>query len=108
MDGSIDSEHLAADVIDETKIADDGIDSEHYNDGSIDLAHMSAESIDSDQYVDASIDGEHLAADIAITTTGAVDFGGASQLEIPQSASTLENVVNAVGEMGVETDTEQF
>ena len=31
---------LTADVIDETKIADDGIDSEHYNDGSIDEAHI--------------------------------------------------------------------
>ena len=31
---------LPADVIDETKIADDGIDSEHYNDGSIDTAHI--------------------------------------------------------------------
>ena len=31
---------LPADVIEETKIADDGIDSEHYNDGSIDEAHI--------------------------------------------------------------------
>ena len=31
---------LPADVIEETKIADDGIDSEHYNDGSIDTAHI--------------------------------------------------------------------
>ena len=31
---------LPADVIEESKIADDGIDSEHYNDGSIDTAHI--------------------------------------------------------------------
>ena len=31
---------LPADVIEESKIADDGIDSEHYNDGSIDEAHI--------------------------------------------------------------------
>ena len=31
---------LPAEVIEETKIADDGIDSEHYNDGSIDTAHI--------------------------------------------------------------------
>ena len=31
---------VAADAIDETKIADDGIDSEHYNDGSIDEVHI--------------------------------------------------------------------
>ena len=42
--GSIDAEHLAADVIDETKIADNGIDSEHYNDGSVDLVHLAADT----------------------------------------------------------------
>ena len=36
---------LTADVIDETKIADDGIDSEHYNDGSIDEAHIADNQI---------------------------------------------------------------
>ena len=36
---------LTADVIDETKIADDGIDSEHYNDGSIDDAHIADNQI---------------------------------------------------------------
>ena len=40
IDGSIDREHLAADIIDGTKIADDAIDSEHYTDGSIDTAHI--------------------------------------------------------------------
>jgi trimeric autotransporter adhesin len=62
IDGSIDREHLAADIIDGTKIADDAIDSEHYTDGSIDLAHMSANSVDSDQYVDGSIDLAHMSA----------------------------------------------
>lgn len=40
--GSIDAEHLAADIIDESKIADDGIDSEHYNDSSIDAVHVAS------------------------------------------------------------------
>jgi hypothetical protein len=62
IDGSIDREHLSADIIDGTKIADDAIDSEHYTDGSIDLAHMSVNSIDSDQYVDGSIDLAHMSA----------------------------------------------
>src|SRR5210317_1011208 len=74
VDGSIDRVHLAADIVDGTKIADDSINSEHYVDGSIDTAHiadsqitvgkMAANSIDSDQYVDGSIDRVHLAADI--------------------------------------------
>jgi hypothetical protein len=40
VDGSIDRVHLASDVVDGTKIADDSIDSEHYVDGSIDAAHI--------------------------------------------------------------------
>ena len=36
---------LPADVIEESKIADDGIDSEHYNDGSIDEAHIADNQI---------------------------------------------------------------
>lgn len=72
--GSIDAEHLAADVIDESKIADNGIDSEHYNDGSIDAVHLAADvidetkladnSIDSEHYNDGSIDYEHLSAGV--------------------------------------------
>ena len=45
IDGSIDREHLAADIIDGTKIADDAIDSEHYADGSIDTAHIADNQI---------------------------------------------------------------
>jgi len=52
---------LTADLIDETKLADNSIDSEHYNDGSIDNAHLAANSVDSDNYVDGSIDNAHLA-----------------------------------------------
>lgn len=48
IDGSIDAVHLAADVIDETKIADEGIDSEHYNDGSIDAVHIA--NLEPDDY----------------------------------------------------------
>lgn len=57
--GSIDAEHLAADVIDETKIADNGIDSEHYNDGSIDAVHLAADVIDETKIADNGIDSEH-------------------------------------------------
>ena len=40
IDGSIDRAHLAADIVDGSKIADDSIDSEHYVDGSIDNVHL--------------------------------------------------------------------
>ena len=48
VDGSIDRVHLAADIIDGTKIDDDVINSEHYVAASIDLEHMSSESVDED------------------------------------------------------------
>jgi len=84
IDGSIDRAHLAADIIDATKIADDAIDSEHYTDGSIDVAHMSANSVDSDQYVDGSIDTAHIAdnqitlAKMAGIARGKIIYGDAS------------------------------
>ena len=69
----IKADALTADLIDETKLADDSIDSEHYNDGSIDHAHLAGDavdgdniaddSIDSEHYVDGSIDNAHLADD---------------------------------------------
>lgn len=61
--GSIDAEHLAADIIDETKMADNSIDSEHYNDGSIDAAHLAADVIDETKIADDGVDSEHYNAD---------------------------------------------
>ena len=93
VDGSIDREHLAADIVDGTKIADDVINSEHIAADSIDAEHlnvnsvntdaiiddavrtahiqnaqvtvakMAANSVDSDQYVDGSIDTAHIGND---------------------------------------------
>ena len=45
VDGSIDSVHLAADVVTGAKIADDAIDSEHYTDGSIDTDHLADDAV---------------------------------------------------------------
>ncbi len=69
----IKADALTADLIDETKLADNSIDSEHYNDGSIDHAHLANDAVDGDNiaddsvnsehYVAASIDNEHLADD---------------------------------------------
>jgi len=46
---------IAADAIDETKIADNGIDSEHYNDGSIDHEHLANDAVDADILADNSV-----------------------------------------------------
>jgi len=40
---------IAADAIDETKLADDSIDSEHYNDASIDNAHLADDAVGIDE-----------------------------------------------------------
>ena len=53
---------IAADSIDETKLADDSIDSEHYNDGSIDTAHLAADAVTGAKIADDAIDSEHYAA----------------------------------------------
>ena len=47
IDGSIDREHLAADIIDGTKIADDAINSEHYAADSIDEEHIANDAVGS-------------------------------------------------------------
>ena len=36
---------LTADLIDETKLADNSLDSEHYNDGSIDSVHIGDDQV---------------------------------------------------------------
>jgi len=41
----IKADGLTADIIDETKLADNSIDSEHYNDGSIDNAHLADDAV---------------------------------------------------------------
>jgi len=41
----IKADGLTADLIDETKLADNSIDSEHYNDGSIDNAHLADDAV---------------------------------------------------------------
>ena len=46
---------LTADLIDETKLADNSIDSEHYNDGSIDNAHLADNAVDTDEIADDAV-----------------------------------------------------
>ena len=62
VDGSIDREHLAADIVDGTKIADDSINSEHYVNGSIDEEHIANSAVTSNKI-----------ANNAVTTTEILD-----------------------------------
>ena len=52
---------IAADSIDESKIADNGIDSEHYNDGSIDHEHLADDAVDGDIIADNAVGLAHMA-----------------------------------------------
>ena len=75
---------IAADSIDETKIADNGIDSEHYNDGSIDHAHLAADCVDGDNIQDDVINSEHIAA-------GAVDLEHMSSQSVDEDNLYISN-----------------
>lgn len=102
VNGSIDREHLAADIVDGTKIADDSINSEHYVDASIDHVHLSNDCIDGDNiqndvinsehYAAASIDNEHLADDAVNSdeiADGAVDLAHLSASGTKSSSTYL-------------------
>jgi hypothetical protein len=110
VDGSIDAEHLAADVIDEGKIADDGIDSEHYNDGSIDLAHLSTDSVNYEKTtgsVKALTPVVDAAADFAANFTGANLYGGTfvcdttGTIQLPAVAAGMNFTIITKGAIAV-------
>ena len=120
IDGSIDREHLAADIVDGTKIADNAINSEHYTDGSIDTAHigdsqvtaakLAQNSVDSSELIDGSIDTSHLSAD-CITEAKIAD--NALQSEHYQDGSIdtahLADSQITVGKMAANSvDTDQY
>jgi len=77
---------LAADLIDETKLADNSIDSEHYNDGSIDQAHLADEVINEAklQISNAGSNGQFLSKQSGNTggLTWADVAGGLSEIDM--------------------------
>ena len=109
VDGSIDTAHLAADVVTGAKIADDAIDSEHYTDGSIDAAHIASsavttakinadavtgakiadDAIDSEHYTDGSIDAAHIAS--SAVTTAKIDGDAVTGAKIADDALDSEH-----------------
>ncbi len=83
-DGTIDADALAADCIDESKIANNGIDSEHYNAGSVDLSHLSATGTASSS---TFLRGDNAWA--AVTDTGKIlSYEGSSQFSRTTGSGT--------------------
>jgi len=81
---------LTADLIDETKLADNSIDSEHYNDGSIDTAHIAADQITGALIADDAVGAEHIEVlDAALQFGDSVkaQFGASNDLEIYHNGS---------------------
>lgn len=68
----------------------------------IDEGKLTDSTIVSLDIKDATIAGEDLASNIAITSTGVQDFGGATSFEIPNGANPT---TDAAGEIAVDTST---
>lgn len=66
---------------------------------------LPTDSIGSGEILDATIAGSDLASNIAITSTGVQDYGGASSFEIPNGAGPT---VDAAGEVAVDTTDDQL
>ena len=91
---------LTADLIDETKLADNSIDSEHYNDGSIDNAHLSDDAVDSDELAAGAVDIAHLSA--TGTAGNTTYLRGDNTWTVPPDINTqlsTEEVQDIVGAM---------
>ena len=97
VDGSIDREHLEADIIDGTKLADNAVDSEHYTDGSIDRVHLEDDIIDGTKLADNAVNTEHVTDDsitgaklsnnLDIPDGNKIRFGNSADLEIYHDGS---------------------
>ena len=79
------AEGLAADVIDETKLADNSIDSEHYNDGSIDAEHILDAQIVEAKLATGAVTTTKLASGAVGTTAIAVDTIDETRLKVSNS-----------------------
>jgi hypothetical protein len=81
----IKADGLTADLIDETKLADNSIDSEHYNDGSIDTAHIADDQITNAKVnSSAAIAGSKIAPDFGsqnVVSTGTSNALGTTTIK---------------------------
>jgi hypothetical protein len=95
VDESIDRVHLAADIIDGTKIANDVINSEHYVNGSIDNAHIANSTITS-----AKVD----TSSILITGSTSQSKSGKLTLTYSQPDDNWDDcqlIINSGGDAGI-------
>ena len=92
----IKADALTADLIDETKLADNSIDSEHYNDGSIDNAHLADAAVGADELAANAVVNASVASGAAIAGTKiSPDFG--SQAVATTGSITGGTLVGAHG-----------
>ena len=92
----IKADALTADLIDETKLADNSIDSEHYNDGSIDNAHLADDAVGADELAANAVVNASVASGAAIAGTKiSPDFG--SQAVATTGSITGGTLVGAHG-----------
>ena len=88
---------LTADLIDETKLADNSLDSEHYNDGSVDQAHLADEAINEAklQISNAGTNGQFLSKQSG--NTGGLTWANASTIAQNTQGSSYTLVAGDAG-----------
>ena len=109
---------LTADLIDETKLADNSIDSEHYNDGSIDTEHLADDAVTLAKLA-AGTDGQIISWDASgnpvaigpgsdgqvLTSTGS---GSPPAFENASSGGISDIVSDTSPQLGGDLDTNSF
>ena len=104
----IKADGLTADLIDETKLADNSIDSEHYNDGSIDNAHLANNAVGTEEIADDAVTADKLANAINTSIAGKAVLTGSTDNTVCtvtganaiQGESTLTYNAGALGITG--------
>jgi len=95
VDGSIDRVHLAADIIDGTKIADDVINSEHYVAASIDNEHLADNAVDTAEIADDAVTAAKLANSINTEITANTAKTGITSGQASAITANTAKVTNA-------------
>jgi len=99
---------LTADLIDETKLADNSIDSEHYNDGSIDNAHLADDAVGTAEIADDAITNALMADDAVgvaqLSATGTASSSTFLRGDNSWVTPTDTNTTYSVGDGGLTTN----
>ena len=112
VNGSIDHEHLAADIVDGDIIADDSIDSEHIVADSIDAEHLNANSVNTDAIIDDAVRTAHIqdaqvtVAKMAANSVDSAQYADASiDIEHVSIGAKTEVIAIACGDEGTDLTT---